>query len=456
MSPTRTTGVDAPETIPLSLNHQFVDVFDHGDDDGPFGPRYHVVDAWRVTGGPIDVAALRDALQDVVTRHEALRTRIIGTTGNRHQEISPPGPVRVEIRDLPETPEAARAARADELRQEVEDETIGVDETPALRVVLGRFDDQDTVLVVMIHHIVSDGMSMEVVIRDLVNRYVARTGQTVPDLPAAPQFREFADWQRSGAGAGTEAKREYWRRKLDGGLFTALPTDIPRSANLPESTAAHWFRIPDDVFSNIDRLARAHRATRFMVLVAMYKLLVHRRTGATDVVIATFTPGRGGQLFENTVGPLFNFLPLRTDLAGCASFGDLLKRTRTTCLEAFSHEMPTLEIFGQAPELMRTAASDDHAAAVFQAVPDQRQYIEVPGEVKFGRIPRATGLQPRKSAVPDGALWTLTREPSGDASVCLSFKRNLFREETIASMAADFAEIARTYSASPDAPLGLA
>ncbi|GAB3058506.1 condensation domain-containing protein [Micromonospora schwarzwaldensis] len=455
MSPTRTTGVDAPETIPLSLNHQFVDVFDHGSDDGPFGPRYHVVDAWRVTGGPIDVAALREALQDVVKRHESLRTRIVGTAGNRHQEISPPGPVSVEIRDLSETPEAAREDRADALRGEVENETIGADETPALRVVLGRFDDQDTVLVLMIHHIVSDGMSIEVVIRDLANRYAARTGHTVPDLPAAPQFREFADWQRTGGGAGTEAKREYWRRKLDGGLFSALPTDIPRSANLPESTAAHWFVIPDEVFSNIDRLARTYRATRFMTLVAMYKLLVHRLTGATDVVIATFTPGRGGQLFENTVGPLFNFLPLRTDLAGCGSFEDLLKRTRTTCLEAFSHEMPTLEIFGQAPELMRTAASDNAAAAVFQAVPDQQQYVAAPGELKYGRIPRMTGLQPRKSAVPDGALWTLTRGPSGDASVSLSFKRNLFHEETIASMAANFEEIARTFSSSPDAPLRL-
>ncbi|MFJ6195049.1 condensation domain-containing protein [Micromonospora sp. NPDC092111] len=456
MSPTKITGIDATETIPLSLNHEFVDAFDHGSDDGPFGSRYHVVDAWRVTGGPIDVAALRDALHDVVKRHEALRTRIVGAAGNRRQEISPPGPVSVEIRDFPETPEALRPARAEALRREVEEETIGADETPALRAVLGRFDDQDAVLALMIHHIVSDGMSMEVVIRDLANRYAARTGHTVPDLPTAPQYREFSDWQRTGAGAGTDAAREYWRRKLDGGLFTALPTDIPRSANLPESTAAHRFLIPNDVISNIDRLARTHRTTRFMALVAMYQLLVHRLTGATDVVIATFTPGRGGQLFEDTVGPLFNFLPLRTDIAGCASFGDLLKRTRRTCLEAFEHEIPSLHIFGQAPELMRPAASDGAAAAVFQAVPDQKQYIEAPGELKYARVPRMMGPQSRKSSVPDGALWTLTREPSGDASGCLSYKRNLFREDTIASMAANFEEIARNCSSSPDASLGLA
>lgn len=455
MSPTKITGIEATETIPLSLNQEFVDVFDHGSDDGPFGARYHVVDAWRVTGGPINVATLRDALQDVVKRHEALRTRIVGAAGKRRQEISPPGPVSVEIRDFPETPDALRAARAEALRREVEEETIGADETPALRAVLGRFDDQDAVLALMIHHIVSDAMSMEVVIRDLANRYAARTGHTVPNLPAAPQYREFSDWQRAGAGAGTEAAREYWRRKLDGGLFTALPTDIPRSANLPESTAAHRFLIPNDVFSNIDRLARTYRTTRFMALVAMYQLLVHRLTGATDVVIATFTPGRGGQLFEDTVGPLFNFLPLRTDIAGCTSFGELLKRTRRTCLEAFSHEIPVIHVFGQAPELMRPAISDGAAAAVFQTVPDQKQYVEAPGELRYSRIPRKMGLQSRKSSVPDGALWTLTGGPSGDASGCISFKRNLFREDTIASMAANFEEIARNFSSSPDASLGL-
>ncbi|MEV4118595.1 condensation domain-containing protein [Micromonospora sp. NPDC049645] len=455
MSPTKITGTDATGTIPLSLNQEFVDVFDHGSDDGPFGYRYHVVDAWRVTGGPVDLAALRDALHDVVERHEALRTRIVGEAGKRCQEISPPGPVRVEVRDFPETPEESRAARAEALRREVEDETFGADESPALRAVLARFDDQDAVLALMIHHIVSDGMSMDVVIRDLANLYAARTGHTVPTLPKAPQYREFSDWQRDGAGAGTEAARDYWRRKLDGALFTALPTDIPRSANLPESTAAHRFLIPQDVMSNIDQLSRTHRTTRFMALVAMYQLLVHRLTGATDVVIATFTPGRGGQLFEDTVGPLFNFLPLRTDLAGCASFGELLKRTRRTCLEAFEHEIPILQIFGQAPELMRTAASDNAAAAVFQALPDQRQYVEAPGDLRYGRIPRMMGPQARKSSVPDGALWTLTREPSGDASVCLDFKRNLFREETIVSMAENFQEIARKFSSSPDASLGL-
>jgi condensation enzyme len=440
---------------PLSLNQEFVCLFDRDSQDGPFGPRYHVVDAWRVTGAPIDVNALRDALRDVVARHEALRTRIAGPAGNRHQEILPPVPVKLDVRDFPAVSGASRAERAEALRQEIETEMISAHEAPFLRAVLARFDDRDAVLALMTHHLTADALSMGVIIRDLANRYAARTGHGVPELPAAPQYREYASWQRAGAGAGTDAAREYWRRQLNGAQFTAIPTDIPRSAGLPESTAKHRFLVPGDVMSAIDRLARTSRATSFMALAAMYQLLVHRLTGATDIVIATFTPGRGGQLFEEAVGSFFNFVPLRTDIAGCRSYGELLGRTRRTCLQAFSHEMPSIHIFAQAPELMRPAMTDNATAVVFESVPDPKQLVEAPGDLRYVRIARLLSSQSLASSVPDGALWDLNKDPSGDAFGVVSYKRNLFREDTIAATAAHFGQIARVFSSSPDAPLGL-
>lgn len=456
MSATDTSGAAAAAgMIPLSLNQEFVDLFDHGGDDGPSGPLYHAVAAWRVTGAPINLNALRDGLRDVVERHEALRTRIVGTAGNRHQEILPPSPVKLDIRDFPAVPEAARAERAEALTQEIETETISAHESPFLRAVLARFDDRDAVLGLMTHHVVTDELSMGVIIRDLANRYAARTGYSVPDLPAAPQYREYARWQREGAGAGTDVAREYWRRQLDGALFTAIPTDIPRSAGRPESTAKHRFLIPGDVVSDIERLARTRRTTRFMALAAMYQLLVHRLTGATDVVTATFTPGRGGRLFQDSVGPFFNFVPLRTDIAECTSYGELLQRTRRTCLEAFSHDIPSIQIFAQAPELMSAAMADNATAMVFQSVPDHNQVVEAPGDLNYVRITRLLNSQSRASSVPDGALWDLNKDPSGDAVGAVSYKQNLFREDTIASMAADFGQIARVFSSSPDASPGL-
>jgi len=406
-------------------------------------------------GERIDVAALREALFDVVKRHEALRTRISATAKNRHQEIFSPSPVKLDIRDFSAVPQALRTERAEALAQEIETETISAHEVPFLRAVLARFDERDAVLGLITHHLASDAFSMGVIIRDLANRYAVRTGHRVPDLPTAPQYREYVSWQREGAGSGTDAAREYWRRQLAGAQFTAIPTDIPRSAGLPETTAKHRFLVPGDVVSDIDRLARASRATSFMALAAMYQLLVHRLTGATDVVIATFTPGRGGQLFDEAVGSFFNFVPLRTNIAGCRSFRDLLERTRRTCLQAFSYEIPSLHIFAQAPELMRPTMADNATAAVFESIPAPNQPVDTPGDLQYAQITRLLSPRSLASAVPDGALWALNQDPSGDAIGAISYKRNLFREDTIATMATDFGEIARVFSSSPDTPLRL-
>jgi hypothetical protein len=454
-----TTDVRGPaamgEVAPLSLNQEFNSLFDQGGEDGPFGSRNHLVAAWRVTGAPIDLVPLRRALFDVVQRHEGIRTRIAGPAGNRHQEILPPGPVRLDVRDFPVIPEASREERAEALIQEIETETMSAYETPFLRAVLARIDDRDAVLVLMAHHLAVDGLSMGVIIRDLAHCYAARTGHQTPDLPPAPQYREYGEWERAGAGAASAAAREYWRRQLDGARYTAIPTDVPRSAGLPESTARHRFLLPADVVSAVDRMARVNRTTRFMAIASIYQLLVHRLTGATDIVIAMFTPGRGGGLFDETVGALYNFVPLRTDLAGCTSYEEVLKRTRQTCLEALSHEMPSLDIFAEAPQLMEPAMTDNATAAVLESVTDPHQIVAAPDGLRYTRITRLLNHQALASAIPDGALWDVNKNPSGEAIGTVSYKRNLFREGTIASMAADFGQIARVFSSSPDASPGL-
>lgn len=442
----------AAAVAPLSLNQEFNSLFDQGGDDGPFGSRNHAVAGWRVTGGAMDLDALRGALLDVVERHEALRTRIAGPAGDRYQEILPPSPVTLDIRDFPAVPDASRAEWAETLIQEVETKTISAHEAPFLRAVLARFDDRDAVLVLMGHHLNVDGQSMGLIIRDLANRHAARTGHSAPELPVAPQYREFAAWERGSA--ATDATREYWRRRLDGARFTAIPTDFPRSAGLPESTARHRFVIPRDVASAIDQLSRKNRSTRFMAIAAMYQLLVHRLTGATDIVTATFTPGRGRGLFDETVGSLYNFVPLRTDLTGCASYEEVLKRTRQTCLEAFTNDIPTIQIFSEAPNLMDSAMTDNTTAMVLESVP-RNPVVEAPDDLRYVRITRLLKSQTLTSAIPDGALWDVNKDPSGDSIGAVSYKRNLFRDDTIAAMAGDFGEIARVFSSSSDASPGL-
>src|SRR5258708_31526546 len=154
------------EKIPLSLNQEFVLLFDQGDDDGPFGPHYHIVEAWRVTG-KVDVAALRRALRDVVERHEALRTVIVRGDGDPYQKIYPPADPELSVRDLAGA--GSREQQAEELIRELENATISADHPPFVRVVLARFDEQDCVLAIQTHHIATDAWSVRALTRNPAN-----------------------------------------------------------------------------------------------------------------------------------------------------------------------------------------------------------------------------------------------------------------------------------------------
>jgi hypothetical protein len=443
----------APEKIPLSLNQEFVLLFDTGDDDGPFGPHYHIVEAWRVAG-KVNVAALRSALRDVVERHEALRTVIVAGEGDKCQKIYPPTDPELSVRDL--TGAGSREQQAEDLIRELENAAISAEQPPFIRAVLARFDEQDSVLAIQTHHIATDGWSVRVIIRDLVNRYGAHTGIGVPELPRAPQYREFAHWQRESPDARPAAALDYWRKTLDGALISAIPTDFARSAGIAQSSGAHRFSIPADVVTAAARLGSSTRSTTVMVLLAAYQLVVGRKTGSGDVIVATFTPGRGGRVFQDSVGSFFNFIPLRTDLSGAATFRQVLERTRRTCLDAYSRDIPSIHIFGLAPQMMGPAMTDNAAAAVFQVFPDPVMLGEhAPGDLTLAEISRQPRPQERCSALPDGVLWTLSTAPSGDMIVAITFKRNIFSDVTIGAMAAEFSRVLRDAVAAPDAPLEL-
>lgn len=455
-----TTGATRPaanqtERVPLSLNQEFVCLFDSGGDDGAFGPHYHIVEAWRVSG-PVDEEAMRRALRDVVERHEALRTVIVRDGDDKYQEIYPVSTPELTVRELAAEPGKSRDQQAEELIRELENDTISAEQPPFIKAVLARFDDQDSVLALMTHHIATDGWSVRVIIRDLVNRYAAQKGFEVPELPDAPQYREFAAWSREAPDAQSAGAIDYWRKTLSDALISAIPTDFARSAGVPHTTGAYRFSIPADVASAAAKLAAASRSTTAIVLLAAYQVVVQRKLSSSDVVVATFTPGRGGRMFQDTVGSFFNFIPLRTDLAGCGTFREVLERTRRTCLDAYSRDIPSLHIFGLAPQLMGPAMTDNAAAAVFQVFPDPVMLADnTPGDLKFAEIAREPRGQERTSAMPDGMLWTLSTAPSGEMTGAITFKRNIFSDATIGAMAAEFSQVLGEVLAAPDAPLRL-
>lgn len=439
---------DAEESV-LSFNQEFLCGFDRGDGEGPFGPRFHIVHGWRLEG-EVDADTLRVALHDVVTRHEALRTRIVRAGTASVQRILPPAVPELEIRDLGP---ADRDRLADELITEAEAGLLSSQRVPLVRAVLGRFTSRDSVLVLVVHHSMSDGWSVRLIIRDLAACYAARRGMGTA-LPRPVQYREFAAWQRaSAADSAFAASAAFWRDKLADARILSLPTDHPKSAAIPESTAVYRFGIDAGLVSAALDLARATRSTPFMVLLAAFDVLVYRMLGKADLTVPTFSPGRGQERFHGTVGPFLNFLPLRVDLGGCRTFRDVVGMARAACLEAYSHDIPFGLVAGQAPELMSPVLADDRAACVLQVFPFPFLLDgELVGDVIYTEVRRRHRSQPVGSEVPNGALWTLNLDPEGDIVAAIQYNSNLFDESTMRAMVEQYRQVLAEMVRALDAP----
>ncbi|MFJ7905562.1 condensation domain-containing protein [Kitasatospora sp. NPDC096204] len=448
---------NAPESrTQLSFNQEFLCGFDRGDEEGPFGPHFHIVHGWRLRG-KVDAATLQLALDDVVVRHEALRTAIVRGEGERYQEVHPPTPVPLELRELSGADARAREQAVEELITEVESGTVSARELPLLKATLLRFDEDDAILALVVHHTAADGWSVRLIIRDLAVRYAERRGHRQPELPDALPYREFSLWQREFAeNPALEESRAFWREQLAGARILSVPTDRPKSSGLPESTAVYRFTVDEDLTTRAVEIGRALRSTPFMVLMGAFAVMVARSTGTTRVVVPTFSPGRGEDRFHHTVGPFFNFLPLCTELAGARDFAEVVTRIRTTSLEAYAHDIPFGQILAQAPELMLPTLEDERAACVFQVFPFPFLLDgELIGDLEFTEVRRRLTSQPVGSDVPNGALWTLNLDPAGDVVAGIQYNSNLYDESTMAEQVDRFREVLRELVGAPDAPLEL-
>ncbi len=445
---------DLAGRVPLSHTQEFLRMFDQGDEAGPFGPRYNIVVGWRVRG-EIDVAVLQQALDDVVARHDVLRASIVRGDGTGYQTINPSCPARLTVLDLPPVGNRSRDLVAEEFLGDVEAGSYDSQELPHMRVILGRFDGQDAVLALIAHHTASDGWSMQLLIHDIARCYAIRRGHAVPGLPLARSYRDYVAWdQENSAGAAAAADREYWREKLRGARILGVSTDHPRSAGLAKTSPVYRFSVSAQLTSAALGYAKAARSTPFMVFLAVYNVLMHKTTGATDLVVPTLTSGRNHPDFQNTVGPFFNFVLLRTDISGCATFREVAERTRRTCVEAYAHDLPFTQILEVAPEVMAPLTEDSLAACAiqvwqFSSVLDH----ELIGDLEYSEVRSRLLPQHDGTDIPDGALLTLDLDPSGQAFGNIAYNSNLFGEASMAELVSGFRRILHNAITEPDAPL---
>ena len=415
-----------------------------------FGPRFVIARSLRVNG-EVNTSALQEALDDVVARHEILRTVVVRDVDPPYQQIHPPSQVPLRVRAVRNLAERSRDAYAQKLLIEAEQSSVDVEDLPLLRADLSTFDDRDSVLTVTTHHTAADAWSMQLIIRDLAECYTARAADRMPTLPPVRQYREFAARERSiAASSMVREARGYWRQKLRGARFFGLPVDHPTAQPLSSPYKSHHFIIDADVMTAVSEMAKSAHATVFMVLLAAIDVLAYQISGTTDPVIRNITAGRGERQFQDTVGLTLSFVPLRTDTGQCGTFRDIVNSVRDTCIEASSREIPLDIVAQEAPELTKSA--EDPRLAHFLL--GYYRQTSSSTEVKFADGSYLVRMQEPKdhvsSQLASGVVWTMHMLPSGELKCRVEFNSGAFDQSTIARFSAAFRRVLSTASAEPE------
>ncbi|NWG76206.1 MAG: non-ribosomal peptide synthetase, partial [Rubrivivax sp.] len=287
------------------------------------------------------IEALATAIAGIVQRHEALRTTFATRDGQPVQVIHAAMDIPLRQIDLRPLPAAAREAEAQRLANEEAQRPFNLRRGPLLRTTLLTLGEQDFILLVTMHHIVSDGWSMGVFIGELTTLYHAFSRGLPSPLPELPiQYADFAEWQRQWlAGEVLERQIAYWKKQLGGSLpILELPADRPRPAVQTYRGANEVIKISASLLAGLKELSRCEGATLFMTLLAAFQALLHRYTGLTDICVGTPVANRNRAEIENLIGVFINTLVLRSDLTGDPTFRELLHRVREVALEAYAHQ----------------------------------------------------------------------------------------------------------------------
>jgi len=427
-----TSHPGSEEDFPLSFSQErlwFLDQLQPG------STAYSIA-ARRKLRGPLDVAALKLALRDLVQRHESLRTIFPDSDGAPVQRIGPPELVSLEIADLEHEPAATRAAAAWQLVREHAGRPFDLASGPLFRPVLIRLGPDDHELCIVVHHIVADGWSLGILVRDLTALYAARLTGHSSSLPALPiRYVDFALWQRYRlSGEVLDAHRQYWRARLanlPGPL--QLLSDRPRSGPSGSAAASHDFAMPRPLADGLRALGRRENATLFMTMLAVFTVLLARSSGQDDIVVGTPVTNRSHVELEPIIGLFVNTLVLRSDVADDPSFQDLLARVRQTCLDAHTHADMPFEKLVEELQPERVLGLNP----MFQVSFVVQDAIEG-GDVAFATV-----------ATPFDLTLFVRDRADGALSATLEYRRDLFEPAAMTRLAGHYCTLLESVVAEP-------
>lgn len=362
--------------IPLSLEQQRLWFFHQLE---PQSALYTMPIASRLRGS-LHPQALQRAMDMVVARHEALRTRFVGQEPS--QTIDAPSAVPMLSMDLRELPAAEREAEAKQLLEAEAKRPFDLRHDLMIRGALVRMDEQEWVFLVLMHHVASDDWSWRLFCNEVAAIYGAIISGQKAELPEpAIQYGDFSVWQQEWLrGDALEKHLSYWCKQLDGAPpILELPTDHPRPASQTFRGACEWLTLPPALCEKINTLGQRGGFTPFMILLAAFQTLLHRYTGQEDIIVGSPVAGRTHASLEKVIGLFVNMLVLRTKLDGNPSFAELLRRTQTTVLEALARQDLPFEKLVEELQPRRSASYSPLIQVMFALQDELSDNLSLPG-----------------------------------------------------------------------------
>ncbi|MEH1848172.1 MAG: condensation domain-containing protein [Nostoc sp.] len=422
------------EELPLSLAQERL-WFLHQLD--PNNPAYNIAIAWQLKG-KLDIPILLASLQIIGERQEVLRTAFTSFEGKPCQKIAPTFNLKLPVIDLQALSPTQQQQAAQRLATDEASQPFDLSIAPLMRVTLIRLSPQRTTLLLTVHHIIADGWSRGILLRELRQCYQALALGQNPSLAKLPiQYADFALWQRKWLQSEEmKAQLAYWQKQLADLPILELPTDLPRSPLQKFSGATQSELLPRSLLESLKRLAQQQGVTLFMLLLAAFKVLLHRYCGQDEIVLGVPSANRNRSELDPLIGFFVNTLVLRTDLSGNPSFHTVLERVRTTAAGAFKHlDVP----FAKVVEALQPERDLSHNPLVQVMFQVQNEAYQLQNDSTLNLLP---DLQIQQSWVETGSTkFDLTChlvERSQGLLMVLEYCTDLFHQQTIARMIQHF------------------
>jgi amino acid adenylation domain-containing protein len=413
----------------------------------PENTAYNLIHALRLVGD-LNLAALEQSLQEIINRHETLRTTFRVVEGQPRQIIAPTLQAPLSVVDVASFPEPERATQARALMDAEIARPFDLAQGPLLRVTLLRLSEQESILLLLLHHTISDEWSQNIFAQELTTLYKAFTANESSPLPELPiQYADYALWQRERLQAEDHLSSllDYWKKQLSGATAVLeLPTDHPRPTVQTFRGAQVSFRVSSAVTERLRLLGKEEQTSLFMTLLASFQALLARYTSRDDILVGSPIANRNRPETAGMIGYLVNMLVLRADCSGAPSFRQLLRQVRATALDAYAHQELPFEKLVEAVQPERSLSYNPIFQVLFQVE------NETPTSFETGGLTWQT--QETTNYTSQFDLQLSIHEKADHLSGYFKYSADLFEPATIERMCSHWQTLLEEAVAAPDQP----